>query len=52
MRPISAAIVASVTANRAGSPVSADFIVIGTGVTEFSGEIVLYLNPYVWTLNP
>lgn len=27
-------------------------IVVGTAVTEFSGEIVLYLNPYVWTLNP
>jgi len=27
-------------------------IVCGTAKTTTSGEIVVYLNPYVWTLNP
>jgi hypothetical protein len=27
-------------------------IVCGTAKTTTSGEIVIYLNPYVWTLNP
>ena len=25
-------------------------IVVGTAITETTGEIVIYLNPYVWTL--
>jgi len=27
-------------------------IVCGTAKTTTSGEVVIYLNPYVWTLNP